>query len=244
MQDDTPVSTSDRVVAFLTSRRTRATILVLALAGLGIGVLVAGTPSQEEVRDLVERVGVAAPIVYVALYAGLVVLLVPGSIITIVGGVVFGTWSGTALAVVGASLGATAAFLIARRLGRDQVEAIAGERLDRLDGWLERRGLLAVLYLRLIPVVPFNVLNYVAGVTRCGSRDYVVGTVVGIIPGTFAYAALGGNFDDPTHPAFLAAVGLLVVLAVGGPLLDRWLRARGWTAPDPEQQATRREEHL
>lgn len=244
MEDDTRARRGSGFVAFLASPRTRAVALVVLLVGLGIGVYVVGAPSQQEVRSVVERSGVAAPVVFVLLYVVFTVLLVPGAIVTIAGGVLFGTWLGTALALVGASLGAVAAFLIARRLGREQVARIAGERMGRLDDWLERRGLLAFLYLRLIPVVPFNVLNYVAGVTGSRFRDYTIGTVVGIVPGTFAYAALGGNFDDPTQPEFLAAVGLIVVLAVGGPLLNRWLRARGRDAPPTDDDVTRREEHV
>lgn len=100
----------------------------------------------------------AGPIVYVAMYALLTVLLFPGTLITAAGGALFGAALATPLTVVGATIGATAAFLIGRRLGRDQVEQIAGRRIGAADRWLSRRGLLAVLYLRLFPIVPFNAL--------------------------------------------------------------------------------------
>lgn len=170
--------------------------------------------------------GPAGPIAFVLLYAALTVLLVPGSVITAVGGALFGVGLGTLLAVIGASLGATAAFGLGRRLGRAEVEALAGRRVGSLDRWLGRRGFVAVLYLRLVPVVPFNVFNYVAGVTALRLRDYVLGTLLGIIPGAFAFAALGGSIRDPKSPTLFLAAGLALLLAVGGPLVERLRRRR------------------
>ncbi|MBW3578560.1 MAG: TVP38/TMEM64 family protein [Actinobacteria bacterium] len=228
-----------RLVDLVSSPRFRFALLVVLLAGAAAAVLLMGGPSREGVQRFVESAGVAAPLVYVLAYAGLTVLLVPGAVLTIAGGVLFGTAAGTALAVVGASLGAAAAFAAGRRLGRDQVERMAGKRLGRLDRWLERRGFLAILYLRLFPVVPFNALNYLAGVTGLRTRDYLLATVVGIVPGAFAYAALGGSFDDPTAPEFITAVGLLVVLVIGGPFINRSLRRRGAGPPElPDEDQT------
>lgn len=80
--------------------------------------------------------------------------------------------------------------------------------------------------MRLIPLLPFNALNYAAGVTGVGIRDYVSATAVGIIPGAFAFAALGSSLGDPASPAFIGAVAMIVALAIGAPLVDRTVRAR------------------
>ena len=88
----------------------------------------------------------------------------------------------------------------------------------------------------LFPIVPFNALNYAAGVTAVTRRDYVVGTAIGIVPGAFAYAALGGSIDDPTFPAFLGAVGLVVALAVAAPLVNRFLGRRGPGGEPPREE--------
>lgn len=220
-----------KALAVAQSPRVRLAVLVVVVIGVAVGIAVVGGPRRDDIVDLVRGAGPAAPITFVVLYALLTVLLLPGSVMTITGGLLFGPWVGSALAVVGATAGATCSFVLGRRLGREQVEEIAGQRITRIDDWLGRRGFVAVLYLRLIPVLPFNVLNYASGVTALRLRDYVVGTALGIIPGTFAYAALGGSFDDPTSPVFIAAVVLLVVLAVGGPLAERFLRRRR-LAPD------------
>lgn len=218
--------------ALLASPRARLATLAVLLLGLsGALILTGGGLSEDRVEGWIGGPSTAGAIVYPLLYAGLTVLLFPGAVITAAGGALFGVLLGTALTLVGATAGATAAFLIGRRLGRTQVERIAGRRIGALDAWLERWGLLAVIYVRLLPVFPFNALNYAAGVTALRTRDYVLGTAIGIIPGTFAFSALGSSLDDPTSPEFLAALGLIVLLAVLAPLLNRRLRASGRDVP-------------
>lgn len=196
----------------------------------------AGLPTPAEIERAVDDAGAAAPLAFIALYAVLMVVVFPASILTAAAGLLFGTLWGTALSVVGATAGALAAFTIGRRLGRREVERIAGRRITALDGWLERNGLAAILYLRLIPVVPFSPLSYAAGVSALGRRDYLIGTAVGIIPGAFAYAALGGSLDDPASPQFLGAVALVVALAIAGPLVNRALRRRGRGVPEDRSE--------
>lgn len=225
---DHPEEASDRPEPDPGRWRAWVRIGLFAALVLGVGgaLVASGGPSQAlaSIRDGVDAAGMWGPALFVVAYAVLTLLLVPGSPLTIAAGVLFGPFLGTALVVVGATLGATGAFLWGRSLGRDAVARLTGSRFERVDAWLHDRGLLAVLYVRLIPVLPFNLLNPVAGVTGVTLRDFVVGTAVGIVPGTFAYAALGGAFDDPTSPTFLAAVALLVVLAVGAPIVDRRVR--------------------
>jgi uncharacterized membrane protein YdjX (TVP38/TMEM64 family) len=210
-----------RVLERLASPRVRLAILALVVLGAGGALVATGGPSLQAVREAVDAAGPLGAVAFVVGYAGLTVALVPGSALTIAGGVLFGPFLGTALVVVGATAGACAAFGLGRRLGRAGVEAVAGERIGRLDAMLGRQGFTAVLLVRLVPVVPFNVSNYAAGVTAVTFRDFALGTLVGIVPGSFAYAALGGSFDDPTSPLFLTAVGLVVVLAVVGVVVSR-----------------------
>lgn len=209
------------------SPRRRLAILAAVLVGGAVTAIAAGGPSKDGIEDAVRSTGVAGPLVFIGLYVALTVMLVPGTLLTAAGGVLFGVALGTALSLVSATAAATICFLIGRRLGREQVEQIAGKRVEQLDDWIARNGFAAVLYVRLIPLVPFNVLNYVAGVSAVDLRSYVAATALGIIPGTFAYAALGGSFDEPTSPEFVAAAALMIVLAVAAPLVQRVARRRG-----------------
>lgn len=202
----------------------RIAVLVALVVGLGAAFVLSGGrvgDALQTIRDVVDRAGPAGPVLFVLTYAVLTVLLVPGSPLTVAAGVLFGPALGTVYVVIGATIGAVGAFLWGRMLGRRAVAELAGDGLQRVDRWLGRRGLVAVLYLRFVPLVPFNLSNPVAGVTGIGLRDFALGTFLGIIPGTFAFAALGGSIDDPTSPMFLGALALLVLLAVVVPWVDR-----------------------
>ena len=227
------------MISFLASPKLRLTLFLgLVLAGAAAFFFV-GTPSEKQTEQAIEDAGALAPVLFVAGYAALTVVMFPGIIPAAASGAVFGVLAGTLLSLVGATLGAIAAFLLGRRLGRKDVERIAGKRMRRIDQWIGRRGFLAVLYARLIPIVPFNVLNYVSGVTSVGTRDYSLATLIGMVPGTFLHVALGSTLDDPTSPEFIAAVGGLIVLAVGAPLIDRALRRRRRSAaPDEESSGS------
>ena len=214
------------IIRFLASPKLRLTVFLGLVVASAAAFYFVGTPSEKQAKQLIEDAGAMAPVVFVIGYAALTVVMFPGIIPAAASGAVFGVVAGTALSLVGATLGAIAAFLLGRKLGRKDVERIAGKRMRRIDDWIGRRGFLAVLYARLIPVVPFNVLNYVSGVTSVTTREYSLATLVGMVPGTFLHVALGSTLDDPTSPEFLAAVGGLVVLAVGAPLVDRVLRRR------------------
>ncbi|CAN5285535.1 hypothetical protein BH23ACT9_BH23ACT9_39010 [soil metagenome] len=166
--------------------------VVVALAVVGVGV----GPDVDAVRGWTAGGGWLAAVVFVLLYAG--------------------------LTVVGATFGATVAFSIARATGRDAVQRLASGRVARVDAWLGDRGLLAVITLRLVPLVPFSAANYAAGLTAVRRRHFVVGTAVGIVPATVVYTVLGARAADPTDPLFLGAMAALVLLAVlGGKLVRR-----------------------
>ncbi len=140
---------------------------------------------------------------------------------TIAAGAIYGPVVGTLVAISGALAGATVAFTLARRTVGASVQQIQGDRAERVQRRLREHGLLAMIVLRLIPLVPFNVLNYVAGASAIRARDYVVGTAAGIVPGTIAFATLGASAHDPRSPAFIAAAALAVLLIVAGALMAR-----------------------
>lgn len=133
--------------------------------------------------------------------------------------------------LVGATAGAGIAFALARLLGRDAVARIDNARLRRLDALLARRGLLAVIGVRLVPLLPFTALSYACGLSAVRPRDYLLGTAVGILPGVVAYVAIGAFGATPGSDPFLLAVGGLVALAVIGSVVHR--RRRDVSADPP-----------
>jgi len=198
--------------------RVRFGVLVALLAGTA-ALLLTQDASPTAVREAVEAAP-AAPVVFVVLYAALTVLLVPGAVGSTAAGALFGAFWGTALTVLGATIGATAAFLIARSLGRAQIERMAGPKIAGVDRWLTDRGVGAVLFLRLVPLFPFS------GLTPVPLRTYVAGTAIGILPGTVAFVGLGAGLDDPGSATFLGSLGLLVALSGAGVVALRVTRPR------------------
>jgi uncharacterized membrane protein YdjX (TVP38/TMEM64 family) len=213
------------VLAWLTSPAFRLAILVpLVVAAVVLAVRADGL-GVEALRELFEGFGAAGPIVFAAAYAVAATLLLPAAPFTIGAGLLFGPVLGTVTALVGATTGATGAFLLGRFLGRGAVEQFGGRRVAALDGYLSRRGFVAVLLVRLVPLFPFNLISVVAGVTGIPIRDYVLATAVGIVPGTIAYAALGGTIEDPTSPAFLTALAIFVLVTLAAWTASRRLRS-------------------
>jgi len=192
----------------------------LLVTGSLAGAL-AGTASPGGLQDAFAGSGLLGAVAFAVLYAGLIVALVPGSALTIAAGAIFGPIVGTLVSIAGALAGATAAFAIARRTARASLEQVQGERVARVQQRLREHGLLSMIALRLVPLVPFNVLNYLAGASAVRARDYVAGTAIGIIPGAIAFATLGGRIDDLGSPAFIAAAVLVVALALTGALAAR-----------------------
>src|ERR1700719_5006595 len=145
---------------------------------------------------LVRQWGVLAAFVYIMVYATLVALSVPGAaILTIAGGFLFGTWVGGLCAVIGATLGATAIFLAARA-GLGGLTQRAGRFVGKLEAGFRADAFSYLLVLRLVPIFPFWLVNLVAALARVRLRTYVVGTLLGIIPGSFVFVSLGQGFGD------------------------------------------------
>ena len=171
----------------------------------------------------------AAALVYVVVYAAATALAIPGSILTLAGGAIFGVFWGTLYTTLGANIGANLAFGIGRFLGRDGVERLAGARLDALDRATKNHGFRGLLTLRLIPAVPFNALNFGSGLTAIRWPTYGLATVIGIFPGTLVYTmfadALLAGSQEASRDALLRVLisGALLVLLSFLPVIAKRL---------------------
>ncbi|MGE3239482.1 MAG: TVP38/TMEM64 family protein [Pirellulales bacterium] len=143
----------------------------------------------------IEQIGVWGPIALIAIYLVATVALIPGTLLTLGAGAIFGLWIGTITVVIGSNAGALAAFLLGRSLFCDWARSIAkkSDRLLSLDNAVAENGFRIVFLTRLSPLFPFNVLNYAFGLTRVSAKDYVVASAVGMLPGTFLYVYLGAS---------------------------------------------------
>lgn len=207
------------------SRAAKAVALVLGFAAVGWLLSVHGVPTGSEVRALVGGAGGWAPVLYVVVFAALTLVAAPRNVLTTVGAALFGVSGGIALSWLAALLGALAGFALGRLLGAGAGERLTRGRLERVATALRDHGTESVIAARLMPVVPFTAVNYGAGVLGVRTSHFSVGTAVGIVPGTVAYAALGAYaLDDPWA---LTSVGLgLMILFLAGTLVTRALKRR------------------
>jgi uncharacterized membrane protein YdjX (TVP38/TMEM64 family) len=214
----------------------RAAALLAALGVLAVAALTVDLPDVEVLRAWIASLGPVAPLAFVAGYALVVPAPIPKSVLTTVAGVAFGLSLGIPLVVAGATLGAVLAFGIARLLGRDAVDRMARGHLDRVDDVIVRHGVVAALVVRFVPILPFTLLNYACGVTAMRLRHYVLGTALGLVPGTSAMVALGssGAHLSLWVPA-LTSVGFGLFSLVLGAIWHHRSRQRG---PEPASAGT------
>ncbi|MDJ0744114.1 MAG: TVP38/TMEM64 family protein [Xenococcaceae cyanobacterium MO_167.B27] len=204
-----------------------------------IGVMLAAAPvqaqeaissggfnPQEILRNALEWIdglGAIGAIAFMIIYIVATVAFLPGSVLTLGAGVVFGVVLGSIYVFIGATIGATLAFLVGRYLARGWIsQKISGnENFAAIDNAIGREGLKIVLLTRLSPVFPFNLLNYGLGITGVSLKDYVIGSV-GMIPGTIMYVYLGslagniatiGGADQPTNPTITWAIRIIGFIA-------------------------------
>ena len=167
--------------------------IVLAVVAMGI-VLAFMYREQFDAAALeqwVQEAGLAGPLVFMAIYAIATVFFFPGSALTLAGGALFGPVLGTFYNLTGATIGAVLAFLIARYIASDWVEQKTGGRLKQLKQGVEGEGWRFVAFVRLVPLFPFNLLNYALGLTQIRLSHYLVATYLFMLPGAIAYTYLG-----------------------------------------------------
>jgi len=149
------------------------------------------TEGFSQLQSWIQDQGIFAPLIFGLIYIIATILSLPGSVLTMSGGLLFGVYLGTAISLISATIGATGAFIVARYFGRDFVERILKGKLAKLDVKIQENGFYTVLYLRLVPLFPFNILNYSLGLTKVSLRDYFLGSLIGMAPGCFVYTSLG-----------------------------------------------------
>jgi uncharacterized membrane protein YdjX (TVP38/TMEM64 family) len=183
--------------------------------------------NQENLEQYIRGFGPWAPLAYAAIYiiSSPVPFMAP--VISAVGGLLFGIVRGTLLVLIVATASAFIPFYLARQLGRDWVESrLKGKRLDEVYRQSEGgKGFTFVLVMRLIPVLPWEVQNYVAGLTKVSPLTFIGGTMLGIIPGSFSLVFLGDAVTDPTSWQFFAAIALKIATALI-PVVAIFVRSR------------------
>jgi uncharacterized membrane protein YdjX (TVP38/TMEM64 family) len=205
-------------------RRLFPILTIIILAALIVAIIF--WPSLKDVRNLSKiaaqiqnlKNNPLAPVIFIFFYMLVVVLALPSYLLTFAAGPLFGIWWGSLWAIIGTNLGCQITFLISRFLGRNYVERFLksnrlSERIFRQTG---SNGFLILFFLRLVPGIPFPVINYLAGLTLIRQRDYTSATFLGTLPGTFLYVYLAANaVNIKKNPlGIVVPLALIILFAV------------------------------
>ncbi len=200
------------------SKLLRFGLLILLLIGIGMAVMYRDQLDTAALESWVQGAGAAGPLLFMLIYILGTVFFVPGSMLTLAGGALFGPLLGTFYNLTAATIGAIISFLAARYLASDWVEKKTGGRMKQLINGVENEGWRFIAFTRLVPLFPFNLLNYALGLTRINFSQYIVATYICMLPGALAYtylgyigreAATGG--EDIIQKAMLALALLAIV---------------------------------
>jgi uncharacterized membrane protein YdjX (TVP38/TMEM64 family) len=215
-----------------------AAVAFLAFGGMRYISLATLAENARALRQAADEWGMAAPLLFVAVNAALLmVLVVPAWFCAIIGGLLFGRWLGLACALVGTTLGASGVFLVARA-GLDGLAERAGPRAARIAEGFRNNALSYLVFLRLVPVVPFSFVNFAAALARLPLTTLMLGTLIGIVPSALIYVSLGdllmdlarqGRLPDSNllfEPRFLLPLLGLALLALLPIAVERWRRRR------------------
>lgn len=216
----------------------RALFLLLIIAAI-ISARLTGAShylEQETLRQLVQEYSALAPIIYMLIYTIAPALFLPGLPITIAGGILFGPFWGVVYTIIGATTGACVAFLVSRYIARDWIASkLRSPRWQRLDRRVERNGWKVVAFTRLIPLFPFNLLNYAFGLTKIKFAHYAATTFICMLPACVAFIVFSSSLPDilkgNMSPAFIAGLFLIVLVCLIPFFYRRYKSKKG--VPDP-----------
>ncbi len=224
------------------ARWIRITIFLVLVAAIAVAIYFRDQFDAAAVENWIQNAGVLAPLLFMLVYAVGAVLFLPGMVLTLAGGALFGPVLGTFYNLTGATVGATLAFLVSRYLASDWVADKTGGRLKQLINGVETEGWRFVAFVRLVPLFPFNLLNYALGLTRIRFSHYVLATYICMLPGAFAYTYLGyagreavGGGAGLIQKALLALT-LLAVVAFLPRLIGRLRKGPSLTVPELKQR--------
>lgn len=204
----------------LMSNKIKILILISFIIAAVVSIKASGLDQyldQERLREWISSYGAWGPIAYILFYSIAPSLMLPGVPITVAGGILFGPVGGTIYTSIGATIGASIAFLISRYMGRGWIDAMLKDKWKELDAEVERQGWKVVAFTRLIPLFPFNMLNYAFGLTRIRFSHYFLASFIFMLPGIAAYivfsSSLLGLLKGNVSKEFVIGLVLIIIVS-------------------------------
>jgi uncharacterized membrane protein YdjX (TVP38/TMEM64 family) len=209
----------------LSFKRGIVLLTIVCIVATAAGIYFLGGIDQEQIQAWLERVGIWAPIIYIILYTIGTILILPSTPLNLSGGAIFGIWWGTLWTSIAALIAAIVAFAFTRTVGRDAVSRKLAGRWEAMDAEMRQGGVFYMFAIRLLPLIPYGIVNFAAGLTSIRFRDYLMGTFLGTVPGILPFVMMGSGLQALSSGDI---VPLMCALALTGMLVGvaTWYRRR------------------
>lgn len=200
-------------------------LTIFCLVTTGIGILAIGGIEPQQLQQWLEAMGGFAPVIYILLYTVGTLLILPSTPLNLTGGAIFGIWWGALWTTIAALVAAVVAFAFTRTIGRELVTKKLAGRWQAVDAEISQGGLFYLFAIRLLPIIPYGIVNFVAGLTSIKFRDYLIGTFLGTLPGVLPFVMMGAGITKISQGNILP---LMVAFALTGILVGgaTWYRRR------------------
>ncbi len=210
-------------------------LTAFCIIATGIGVVIIAGIDRQQLQTWLETMGVFAPIIYIVLYTVGTLLILPSTPLNLTGGAIFGIWWGTLWTTIAALVAAIAAFAFTRTVGRELVAQKLAGRWDAVDAEIRQGGLFYLFAIRLLPIIPYGIVNFVAGLTSIKFKDYLTGTILGTLPGVLPFVMMGAGISQLSQGKILP---LMCAFALTGILVGgaTWYRRRRASPPLRDRQ--------
>ena len=205
-------------------------LTIICIIATIIGLIIIGGIDPQQLQIYLDRMGIFAPIIYIFLYTVCTLLILPSTPLNLTGGAIFGIWWGTLWTTIAALVAAIAAFAFTRTVGRELVSRKLVGRWSAVDAEIRLGGLFYMFAIRLLPIIPYGLVNFAAGLTAIKFKDYFVGTLLGTIPGVLPFVMMGAGINQLSQGNILP---LMFAFALTGLLVGgaTWYRRRRQNLP-------------
>lgn len=207
------------------NKKTLIIFTLICILATILGIYLLGGIEQEQLQIWLKKMGLWAPIIYIILYTLGTLLILPSTPLNLSGGALFGVWWGTLWTTVAAIVAAIIAFFFTRTVGRELIAKKLAGRWQAIDAEMRQGGLFYMFAIRLLPIIPYGIVNFVAGLTSIRFRDYLLGTTLGTVPGILPFVMMGAGLQALSQGEILP---LMVAFTLTGMLVGvaTWYRRR------------------
>jgi uncharacterized membrane protein YdjX (TVP38/TMEM64 family) len=223
-------------------------LTVFCIVVTGIAVYLLGGINPAQLQIWLNRAGIWAPIIYIVLYTLATVLVLPSTALNLTGGAIFGPWLGTLWTSIAAIIAAVVAFGFTRTVGREIIAQRLAGRWQAMDAEMRQGGLFYMFAIRLLPIIPYGLVNFAAGLTSVRFRDYLLGTILGTVPGVLPFVMLGSSGLQAMRTGdvlpLMGALGLIGLLVGGATWYQRRRQSPQRALEENERQRQRQHEDV